>query len=127
MEAFDEQYKHPYWYNHSTGERTWIRPEVSAQPPPPAVPPPLQPGWQQAQDPGSGRTYYYNTALGQTQWTPPSAGGAAPAAPAAAAEPRAERQPRSQQPQGRAALDPMDPSSYSDAPRGNWSAGLRQE
>jgi len=46
----------------------------------------VQPGWQSANDPSSGRTYWYNTGTQQTQWefptgAPPPA--AAPSAPAA--------------------------------------------
>lgn len=28
----------------------------------------LAPGWQEAQDPGSGRSYYFNEATGETTW-----------------------------------------------------------
>lgn len=28
FEAIDVTYNHPYWYNPSTGERTWERPKV---------------------------------------------------------------------------------------------------
>lgn len=62
LEAFDTTYYHPYWYNKSTGERTWTRPELKPQ---------LPPGWTEAQDPSSGHTYYFNAATGVTQWERP--------------------------------------------------------
>ena len=44
----------------------------------------LPAGWEQAVDPGSGKTFYFNRQLNQTSWTPPdaSAGGAPAPAPA---------------------------------------------
>lgn len=29
-EAVDPTYNHPYWYNVSTGKRTWVRPKAAA-------------------------------------------------------------------------------------------------
>merc|ERR1711972_467250 len=43
----------------------------------------LPAGWEQAQDPGSGKTYFFNRASGQTTWDRPS-GVSAAAAPAVA-------------------------------------------
>ena len=43
-----------------------------AVPPPPALPPSNLPaGWQEAQDPTTGVTYYFNAATGESQWTQP--------------------------------------------------------
>lgn len=44
---------------------------VGAAAPPSALPA----GWEQAPDPASGRTYYFNRATGQSSWTPPVAAG----------------------------------------------------
>ena len=33
----------------------------------------LPPGWTEASDPASGRTYYYHAPTGQSSWTPPVA------------------------------------------------------
>jgi hypothetical protein len=119
-EAFDPTYRHAYWYNPGTGERSWTRPAAAAPAPPPRAPAPppaaapLPPGWAQGADPSSGRPYWYNVSLNVTQWERPAGGvgGGAPA-PAAGGAGRAG-----------AAVDPMDPSAYSDAPRGGWGAGL---
>ncbi len=32
FEAVDPTYNHPYWYNPSSGERTWERPKVRRDP-----------------------------------------------------------------------------------------------
>ncbi len=54
-EAVDPTYNHPYYYNPTTGERSWVRPKVL---------PPLAPGWEEAKDPASGVPYYFNAATG---------------------------------------------------------------
>lgn len=41
----------------------------------------LPPGWEQAVDPGSGRTYYCNRSTGETSWTPPAVAAPMAAAP----------------------------------------------
>ncbi|KAK9819918.1 hypothetical protein WJX72_003950 [[Myrmecia] bisecta] len=89
FEAVDPTYKHAYYYNPTTGERSWTRPQVS-QPAPAAMltpslaPPPsasaLPPGWAQGVDPNSGHVYYYNAGTGTTQWERPVAAAAATAA-----------------------------------------------
>jgi len=81
----------PYYCNRATGESSWTVP-VAAAPAAAAMPTPapvavaatpgLPPGWEQANDPGTGNSYYFNRATGQTQWTPPTAEPAA-TAPAA--------------------------------------------
>jgi hypothetical protein len=99
----------------------------------------LPEGWEEAIDPATGMTYFYHRNSNVTQWEhpgglPPLVGGVldegtgrrtkrtAPPARATAANPsvqqRAQRQP---------ALDPMDPSSYSDTPRGGWGSGLGKD
>ncbi|BDA42301.1 probable polyglutamine-binding protein 1 at C-terminar half [Coccomyxa sp. Obi] len=86
-EAVDPTYNHPYWYNVSTGERTWVRPKPVAKAPAPAAasgmakapPPPkmtgtpLPLGWSEAVAPDTGLPYYFNAATGQTQWERPTA------------------------------------------------------
>eukprot|EP00887_Chlorella_sp_A99_P002218 scaffold21.g2218.t1 len=198
FEAVDPTYNTPYYYNPTTGERSWTRPAAPAA----AVATPaagaaggsLPPGWSEGQDPATGTTYYYNISTGQTQWERPGGGAPAAAAPTPAAggelfypspkftgarpglvfktgpagtgyyldapdtnrklgerTPTTYSAPPSLQAEAEAAaghaagrpplaggggrgrgrgrpksddLDPMDPSSYSDAPRGGWSAGL---
>lgn len=197
QEAFDTTYNHPYWFNASTGERSWVRPGAAAPSGAPADTAeaggaaedeaPLPPGWKAAQDPRTGITYYSNRALNVTQWTRPEgpAAVAASGAPAdlaldadgdanflaasafkgakpgyvfkkgtaglgyyrdddagrdasgtgraAAADPAVKRkrvlpieqQAKRHQKRGTSSFhDPMDPSSYSDAPKGGWSIGL---
>lgn len=95
----------------------------------------LPSGWAQAVDPGSGTTYYYNNILNITQWHHPSAstgaagntggvtgGGGGGQGGGGVKRPQPATK-RTNQP----ALDPMDPSSYSDTPRGGWGAGLGKE
>jgi WW domain len=198
-QAIDHARGKPYFYNHATGESAWALPEgasllpiaaagaaaavaVAADPVPakkqreeepeegevdssavkntapseatqvvqntivtaPAVgegekeeeEEPLPTGWSAALDPGSGRKYYYNETLSITQWHHPGAsiagaggggsgnGGAAGAVQKS--QPAAARLNNSNK-KGQPALDPMDPSSYSDTPRGGWGAGLGKE
>lgn len=204
--AFDPTYGVVYYFNASTGERTWTRPGTEAAPPLPPPPPAaagkerLPPGWRRMHDPSTGLAYYVHAASRETSWTPPvdaavlagmrrctGCGGygigllrshgycdhcsrilgrmppgtaqvaAAPAAPmampapvvtpthvavaTAAPRPAPRAAPASRMMVvaagrgggrraargGRGALeedDPMDPSSYSDAPKGSWSTGL---
>lgn len=77
-EAVDPTYNHPYWYNVSTGERTWERPKPAAKasapaaassmakaPPPPKLSgTPLPLGWSEAVAPDTGLPYYFNAATG---------------------------------------------------------------
>ncbi|KAK9863041.1 hypothetical protein WJX84_006299 [Apatococcus fuscideae] len=173
FEAIDATYRAPYFYNPSTGERSWQRP----------APP--------ANRAAARHVYFYNTTTGQRQWERPEgsrpAGPFQPSAtfaglrpgylftmgpkglgyyqdqpgmaaelnvaqpkalatvaakqpPAVAAEQDGPRIPASVRAQAarhealaaqrggggkaRAFSDPMDPSSYSDAPKGKWSTGL---
>lgn len=136
-EGFDPQYQHPYYYNPSTGERSWTRPELT-----------LPPNWYKGNDVDSGLDYYYNPVEGVTQWEFPQSSGFYPCekfsggrvgfvfkvgvqglgyyldsppikkTPLPPVQKRVNRRRKADQ------LDPMDPSSYSDAPRGDWSSGL---
>jgi len=71
--AMDPTYNHEYYYNASTGERSWVRPGASpaAAAPAASAHSQLPQGWVEAVDPASGATYYCNAALGLTQWTRP--------------------------------------------------------
>jgi len=81
----------PYYFNRATNETRWEPPQAAAPvvQPMQQLPPQmmamapvggsLPPGWDQAQDPGSGKTYYFNRATNETRWDPPP--GAAAAAP----------------------------------------------
>jgi len=69
----------PYYLNEDTGATQWEPPAVNKSgggvpppPPPPELAPPSLPDpWTAVVDPGSGRTYYYNSKTGETQWTMP--------------------------------------------------------
>ncbi|GAX74779.1 hypothetical protein CEUSTIGMA_g2226.t1 [Chlamydomonas eustigma] len=182
--AIDTTYHHVYFYNPTTGERSWTRPAA-----------PLPAGWAEAKDPATGVTYYFNAGTGQRQWERPAGASSSPAAvpqqqqfirstafagrrpgyifkmgdsglgyymdtplhlqgprpyrpipsvgPTVGGEEveddtpagrknRAERirEQQLQRNQARMAkrkqddVDPMDPSSYSDAPKGGWGTGL---
>lgn len=74
----------PYYCNRATGESSWTVPAapaaapvvmpVAPPPAPVAAPQPVLPaGWEQAPDPASGKTYYFNRVTGQSSWTPPLA------------------------------------------------------
>jgi len=96
---------------------------------------PLPSGWAQAIDPGSGKTYYYNETLSITQWHHPSTSAAAAAGKnddratgdASQGGIEAEKAQPAPQRTNQPALDPMDPSAYSNTPRGGWGAGLGRE
>jgi WW domain len=62
--ALDTRYNTTYFYNASTGERTWQRPATEATPP-------LPTGWAEGTDPRSGTAYYYNASTGVRQWQRP--------------------------------------------------------
>ena len=96
-EAFDPHYQRIYYYNYTTGERTWVKPTPA--PAQPVLPPQstLEDGvgsaqWESAVDPTHGRTYYFNRSTGERAWILPEGAKlknnttpASAAAPAAAA------------------------------------------
>ncbi|XP_068034631.1 LOW QUALITY PROTEIN: polyglutamine-binding protein 1-like [Anomalospiza imberbis] len=109
----------------------------------------LMPPWYKVIDPTCGLPYYWNVDTDLVSWLPPGDPGAAPGPPpramvdppAEAEEPpEKEEAPRERRGHRREELapypkskrggrkdeelDPMDPSAYSDAPRGTWSTGL---
>lgn len=72
----------PYYCNRATGESSWTVPVAAA--PVVAVAPVaaapallavagLPEGWEAANDPASGKQYYFKRATGETQWTVPGA------------------------------------------------------
>lgn len=79
----------PYFCNRATGETSWTPPAAPAMqpgaamaptpapapsgPPQGGAAPPLPPGWEQINDPASGRPYFCNRSTGETSWTPPAA------------------------------------------------------
>lgn len=73
-----------YFYNKQDGTTQWTRPTAaaSANPLPPATPPPndqpLPPGWSEAVDPRTGKPYYHNQQNGEVVWVRPTAPGAVP-------------------------------------------------
>lgn len=90
-QAHDPKTGRAYYANRMTGAVSWTLPEElkprmtepepaaepAAQPAAaaPAVPtgPPLPPGWEEAKDPGSGKTYWANRKTGKASWTRPTA------------------------------------------------------
>jgi hypothetical protein len=65
-----------YYYNISTGERSWNPPLLGNSVPTTAqstTTTNLPNGWQAVQDPASGKEYYYHTETKQTQWERPTA------------------------------------------------------
>ena len=57
-----------YWFLCKRSPGTpGTKAQMAMPPPPPSVPV----GWQAAMDPATGRTYYVNSATGQSQWEPP--------------------------------------------------------
>eukprot|EP01065_Artemidia_motanka_P052310 TRINITY_DN9415_c0_g1_i1.p1 TRINITY_DN9415_c0_g1~~TRINITY_DN9415_c0_g1_i1.p1 ORF type:complete len:552 (+),score=143.01 TRINITY_DN9415_c0_g1_i1:142-1656(+) len=71
-ERYDEKSCHVYYFNDTVKQSTWIKPG------PPAVVRPLEQqqhgngassGWEQKNDPATGRSYYYSAAEGRSVWT----------------------------------------------------------
>lgn len=87
QESLDPASGNPFYYNSKTGESSWTRP--AAPEPAPATSSSAQPaaassqaatqagglaeGWTEHVDPGSGKTFYYKVATGETSWTKPEA------------------------------------------------------
>lgn len=77
-----------YYYNATTGERTWIKPEA-----PKIIPEEPKPQWESAVDPGTGKTYYFNRTTQERVWIlPPGAKLVTPPTTAAAAVAEKEKQ-----------------------------------
>eukprot|EP00118_Oscarella_pearsei_P017226 m.169799 g.169799 ORF g.169799 m.169799 type:complete len:172 (+) comp39016_c0_seq35:104-619(+) len=94
--------------------------------------------WKEVPDIKSGYYYWWNTVSGQASWLPPTGKGNSVSF---------SKQESTNQARGKAApysktrdrvnkrdfkkkkddLDPMDPSSYADVPRGDWISGLHDE
>ena len=69
------------------GESRSAPPRRGGDGPPPPPPPslatvPLPPGWKQAVDKSSGRSYFYNKSTNETSWEPPSSDSPPPPPPA---------------------------------------------
>lgn len=77
----------------------------------------LPPPWYKVLDPTCGLPYYWNAETDLVSWLPPGD-------PNAVITKAAKRQKGGARSRKDDELDPMDPSSYSDAPRGTWSTGL---
>jgi hypothetical protein len=115
FESYDQQYRHKYYYNPTTLERTWLKPFLS-----------LPPGWKAAVDENSGCVYYYNYKTGERHWLPPSSSnntgvGGGKKAPVNSKE--VKPQAKGVGIEKKQSIDPMDPSAYSDAPVGGWNVG----
>ncbi|XP_048475851.1 polyglutamine-binding protein 1 [Rhincodon typus] len=108
----------------------------------------LPPNWYKVFEPSSGLPYYWNIESDLVSWLPPTDAAAIITKPAKkfkeagdsverfereelkekwlARHDDAHRYPKGRKGRERKddSLDPMDPSAYSDAPRGSWSTGL---
>lgn len=60
--ATDKATNKTYYYNRTTGKRTWEKPANDA----------LPSGWSAATDPSSGKEYFYHAATGETKWERPT-------------------------------------------------------
>jgi hypothetical protein len=116
FESYDQRYRHKYYYNPTTLERTWLKPFLS-----------LPPGWKAAVDENSGCVYYYSYKTGERQWLPPSSsnngGGGGGGKKALVNSKEVKPQAKGVGVEKKPAIDPMDPSAYSDAPVGGWNVG----
>lgn len=73
-EHVDPNTQKTFYFNASTQETKWERPQVAqAASPQPAQSAGLPAGWAEHVDPGSGKTFYYNAQTGVTAWEKPQA------------------------------------------------------
>ncbi|KAJ4921319.1 hypothetical protein JOQ06_022683 [Pogonophryne albipinna] len=81
----------------------------------------LPTNWYKVFDPACGLPYYWNAETDLVAWLSPNDPNTLVTKAA-----KKIRAPYSKNKRGRKEdeMDPMDPSAYSDAPRGNWSTGL---
>ncbi|KAM8793671.1 polyglutamine-binding protein 1 [Eudromia elegans] len=79
----------------------------------------LPPPWYKVLDPTCGLPYYWNAENDLVSWLPPGDPGAVVTRAA-----KRHKGPGAGGGRKDEELDPMDPSAYSDAPRGTWSSGL---
>uniref|UniRef100_A0A8V5GUZ5 Polyglutamine-binding protein 1 n=1 Tax=Melopsittacus undulatus TaxID=13146 RepID=A0A8V5GUZ5_MELUD len=77
----------------------------------------LPPPWYKVIDPTCGLPYYWNVETDLVSWLSPND-------PNSVITKAAKRLKGAQGSRKDEELDPMDPSAYSDAPRGTWSTGL---
>uniref|UniRef100_A0A3B4YV23 Polyglutamine-binding protein 1 n=1 Tax=Seriola lalandi dorsalis TaxID=1841481 RepID=A0A3B4YV23_SERLL len=73
----------------------------------------LPPNWYKVFDPACGLPYYWNVETDLVAWLSPNDPSAVVTKAAKKLRGRKDDE-----------MDPMDPSAYSDAPRGTWSSGL---
>ena len=59
-EAVDETTKSKFYFNRSTGERSWKYPSG------------LPPNWESVKDQKSGKVYYFNRVTSETRWSTPA-------------------------------------------------------
>lgn len=96
-------------------------------------------GWKKVWDPEYETFYYWDTKQDMVSWLPPGDPEAVISLPAKKLKEeetqkkieekrkeRKSRQVRWQKTSDKGTADPMDPSSYSDAPTGDWSRGLKK-
>uniref|UniRef100_A0A8C3V0G3 Polyglutamine-binding protein 1 n=1 Tax=Catharus ustulatus TaxID=91951 RepID=A0A8C3V0G3_CATUS len=76
----------------------------------------LMPPWYKVIDPTCGLPYYWNVETDLVSWLSPNDPNSVITKPAKRLKGNPGRKDEE--------LDPMDPSAYSDAPRGSWSTGL---
>ncbi|XP_065829252.1 polyglutamine-binding protein 1-like [Oscarella lobularis] len=92
--------------------------------------------WKEVPDIESGFYYWWNVITGKVTWLPPG-GRKDPTnkeeelrtqRPAPYSKSREQRDARKGKAKsGKDDLDPMDPASYADVPRGDWASGLQDE
>nr|CAB3265123.1 polyglutamine-binding protein 1-like [Phallusia mammillata] len=104
---------------------------------------PLPPPWEKVWEPEFETWYYWETVTDKVSWLPPSDPDAVITYPKSKSVhikkppelvrdkivekiPRSRPKPEKRRSRMEEEFDPMDPSSYSDAPKGKWSTGLKK-